>query len=86
MDRQELRSVLEHEGVSPRSYLLDARETETPDETYALDLHGFGWRVYYKSEGCCKKQRTFGSENEACEHLLNLVLRDRHTRLPRQGQ
>lgn len=84
MDRQQLRAVLEHEGVSPLAYALDAKPAETADDTYAIDPYGFGWRVFFKADGSSTRERTFGSEDEACEHLLNLVLRDPHTRIPRQ--
>ena len=84
MDRQQLRSVLAHEGVNPQAYALDTKPADTADDTYAIDPYGFGWRVYYKADGCSVRERTFGSEDEACEHLLNLVLRDPHTRIPRQ--
>lgn len=84
MDRQQLRAVLQHEGVSPAAYALDVTPSARVADVYAIDARGFGWRVFYAGEARAVRERTFGSENEACEHLLDLVLRDRLTRIPHQ--
>jgi hypothetical protein len=40
-----------------------------------------GWSVYYWERGLRSGEQAFGSEDEACRHLLDLLLRDSTTRI-----
>lgn len=80
MDLSQLRVLLEQEGVDPASYSL---EGGTPLEAYVLEVRPAAWAVFYSERGLRSGERQFGSEGEACDYLLELVLRDPTTRRTR---
>jgi len=80
VSRDELRRKLDAKGVHPNAYDLD--ETQK-DEVYCLEESPTGWTVYYRERGIRRDERTFASEQDACDYFLDAVLRDPTTRLPR---
>lgn len=77
MDRASLRELLDRENVDPDAYSF---EGGTPDDTYVVEQTAGNWAVYYCERGLRIGERIFASEDEACRHLLDLLLRDRTTR------
>lgn len=51
-----------------------------PFEAYVLEPGPPRWSVYYSERGLRTGEAVFDSENEACSHLLELLLRDLTTR------
>ena len=72
-----LRRVLDSEGIDPGAYSLDGG---MPFETYVLERRPDCWLVYYSERGLRTAETRFESEDEACTHLLALLLRDPTTR------
>jgi hypothetical protein len=84
MDRLSLREFLDRELIDPRSYGLDGAEglpAEDREERYFLEKDSSGWSVYYWERGLRSGKQVFGSEDEACRHLLDMLLRDSTTRM-----
>jgi hypothetical protein len=84
MDRSSLRKFLDREGIDPRAYGLDGPEglpVEDREERYFLDETPAGWSVYYWERGVRSGEQLFDSEQEACSHLIDLLLRDPTTRM-----
>jgi hypothetical protein len=78
MNKNELRLALINAGVNPRLYSLDGAEK---DECLILEQEPLGkWTVYYSERGDKSSVRHFDSENEACEYILAVLLRDPTTR------
>lgn len=77
MDRGALRDLLDAEGIDPLAYDLEGREE---DDVYVLGSSEGGWTVYFSERGLRTAEVRFGTEDEACAHLLALLLRDRTTR------
>jgi hypothetical protein len=76
MDREELRELLSQENVDPAAYDLDGRAA---DETYVLEPSDGSFTVFYSERGLRTGERRFDTEDEACRHLLDLLLRDSTT-------
>lgn len=84
MDRSSLREFLNREQIDPRAYGLDGSQglpAGDREERYFLEKTPSGWSVYYWERGLRSGERLFDSEDEACSHLLDLLLRDQTTRL-----
>jgi hypothetical protein len=79
MDRISLRMLLDAEDVDPESYSLDGG---MPLESYVLEHRGSEWVVFYSERGLRTGEEVFGTEDEACGRLLDLILRDPTTRRP----
>ena len=77
LDREALRRILSREGVEPRSYNLDGAHDP---EAYVLTVRAGGWATFYSERGHEVSRREFDTEDEACAHLLDLILRDPTTR------
>lgn len=77
MDRESLKALLDAEGVDPSAYSLDGG---MPFEAYVLERRPSDWAVYFSERGLRSGEVVFQSEDEACAHLLDLVLRDDTTR------
>ena len=77
MDRQSLRKLLDREDVDPDAYSLGAASR---DDTYVLEQTADRWEVYFSERGLRIGERHFTTEDEACRHLLDLLLRDSTTR------
>jgi hypothetical protein len=73
MDRAELGATLRREGINPDTYSLEGRDGI--GERYVLARCASGWTVYYTERGIERARRNFDTEDEACRHLLDLLLR-----------
>jgi hypothetical protein len=79
MDRSSLREFLNRERIDPRAYGLDGPEglpAGDREERFFMDETPSGWSVYYSERGLRSGEQLFDSEDEACRHLLGLLLRD----------
>ncbi len=72
-----MRRIVDREGVESRSYNLDGAHDP---ETYVLTVRAGGWATLYSERGYEVGRREFDTEDEACTHLLDLILRDPTTR------
>jgi len=84
MDRSSLRQFLDLEKINPRSYGLEGPSglpVQDREERYFIEHSPSGWSVYYWERGLRSAEESFGTEDEACQHLLDLLLRDRTTRM-----
>jgi|HubBroStandDraft_1064217.scaffolds.fasta_scaffold04103_6 hypothetical protein len=84
MDRLSLREFLDRERIDPRAYGLDGPAglpVEDREERYFLEETPAGWSVYYWERGLRSGEHSFASQDEACRHLLDLLLRDSTTRV-----
>jgi hypothetical protein len=84
MDRSSLRELLDRERIDPRAYGLDGPAglpVEDREERYFLEETLSGWSVYYWERGLRGAERSFDNEDEACRHLLGLLLGDSTTRV-----
>jgi hypothetical protein len=84
MDRTSLREFLDRERIDSRAFGLDGPAglpVEDREERYFLEETPAGWSVYHWERGLCGGEQPFESEDEACRHLLDLLLRDSTTRL-----
>jgi hypothetical protein len=77
MNREALRALLDKQNIDPAAYHLDGHAT---DETYVLEFADDVWTVFFSERGLRTSERRFDNEDEACRHLLDLLLRDRTTR------
>lgn len=77
MDRETLKALLDAEDVDPTAYSLDGG---MPFEAYVLERRSSEWAVYYSERGLRSSEVVFETEDDACAHLLDLVLRDSTTR------
>ena len=77
MNRQELRKLLEAEGIRSNAYDLDGGN---PNERYVLSGSDTSWSVYYSERGLESGWRPFASEETACEYLLKLLREDPTTK------
>ncbi len=50
--------------------------TGNPEDRYALIQEGGAWKAFYFEEGERLEFRVFASEAEACEYLLQLLIKD----------
>lgn len=80
MDREALKALFDAENVDPSAYSLDGG---MPFEAYVLEPRASDWAVYYSERGLRSGEVVFQTEDEACAHLLDLVLRDSTTRRER---
>jgi hypothetical protein len=71
--REQLRSFLDRERVDPTSYALDG---EVRDECYCLVHELTLWHVFYSERGLRTGEEGFITEEEACAHMLDLLIRD----------
>jgi len=70
--------------LGPRVYGLDGPAglpVEDREERYFLEETLSGWSVYYWARGLRSGEQSFGSEDEARRHLLDLLLGDSTTRI-----
>jgi hypothetical protein len=73
MLRGDLKAFLDREHVDPTTYAMDGR---VPNECYCLIWEAGMWHVFYSERGLRTGERVFTSEEEACEHLLDLLITD----------
>jgi hypothetical protein len=78
MNRAELKETLDREGVSPAAYCFDCG---LPNDVFVLSQEPLGrWSVYYSERGSKFSEKFFDSEDAACRHLLQTLLRFPSTR------
>jgi hypothetical protein len=77
MNREELRATLVREGINSDTYSLDGNDGD--GERYVLAPRPGGWKVYYAERGTEGSRQDFGTEAEACQHLLEQLRRDETT-------
>ena len=77
MNRQNLKATLEAEGVRADAYDLTGNGK---NEALVLRQERFGWSVFYSERGLETGIETFGSEQDACFHMLALLKVDPTTR------
>lgn len=79
MNTVELRRMLDAENIDPRAYSLDGGAA---DEAYVLEApNRSAWTVFYSERGLRTGETQFETEDEACTHILELLLRDTTTRM-----
>jgi hypothetical protein len=81
MNRSRLRDLARAEHIRDDAYSLDG---VLPDERYVLELVEGGWCVYYSERGHRTGDVSFDTADEACAHLLDLLVRDSTTRVGRR--
>ena len=77
MNRETLKALLDNEDIDPNVYSLDGG---MPYEAYVLERRSSDWAVYYSERGLRSGEVVFETEDDACSHLLDLLLRDSATR------
>lgn len=77
MNRARLVEVAESEGIRPDVYSFVAPGKH---HQYVLAIEPGGWTVYFVERDEHLDAEHFETEDEACQHLLSLLLRDRTTR------
>ena len=78
MNREELRRRLEREGIMKTAYSLGG--ADDGEQHVLRQAPGGKWSVYYSERGEKSGLRLFDTEHEACECLLDRILRDPTTR------
>lgn len=78
MNMPELKKKLGELGIRDRAYLLGTGVGAM--DQFVLEPDGNEWIVYYDERGEKNDLRRFATEAEACEHLLQWLLRDPTTR------
>ena len=73
MNRRELAQMLQDEGISAGAYAFFG---ESLDNVYCIEEAEDGWVVYFRERGLKAWNHLFSSEDEACEFLLPIILRD----------
>ena len=73
MNREQLRQILQAEGIRSDAYDLDGGHES---ERYTLGGHATNWHVYYSERGLESGKRRFLTESAACEYLLELLRND----------
>jgi hypothetical protein len=68
---------LEERDIRERSYSL---ESGTAEDRYCIERSRGGWAVYYFERGNRNDEKWFGTEDEACDELLNRIMADPTTR------
>jgi hypothetical protein len=77
VNRQRLRELAAAEYVRSDAYSFDGG---LPSERYVIAIVEGGWAVYYSERGERTGLRIFETEDDACSHLFDLLLRDPTTR------
>lgn len=73
MNRDRLREIARAEGIRDDAYSFDGG---LPSEQLVLAVTEGGWFVYYSERGLRTGLRHFDTEDEACHHMLDSLLRD----------
>ncbi|MEZ5322519.1 MAG: hypothetical protein R2698_10680 [Microthrixaceae bacterium] len=77
MNRQRLAQVATRIGIRKNAYSFGSGH---PPNCYVLTLERGGWRYYVSDQGERTEELFFDTEDEACDHLLNALIRDPYTR------
>ena len=74
MKTPELRKVLHDLKVLRRAVSIEG--IDAGEEQYRLEKDGNSWVTYYYERGNKVALREFASEEEACDHFLEILRRD----------
>jgi len=77
MNREDVRREARANGIRDDAYSF---EGGLPSERYVLEPTDDGWRVFYSERGLRTNERTYRTEDSACQYLLELLLEDPTTR------
>lgn len=84
MDVAELIRKLDEAGVPSSVYDFDLDGLSLPSERYCLRSEGrFRWLTYFSERGEKVGEHVWISEDQACGHLLQVLLRENDHRDPR---
>lgn len=83
MNKLELEARLKAEGIRQNLYSLDGT---VADECMILEQQASTWVVYYSERGQQTGRMDFATEDAACQHLLNLILRDKKYQAMQQAR
>lgn len=71
MDVAELRLTIEAEGLPTNLLATERRMWTPPSEQFVVEPRGTGWVTFYAERGLETNLRSFESEAEACQHILD---------------
>lgn len=77
VNRTGLCELLDREGVDPDAYSVDGARR---NECLILEVEPGGWCVYYSERGLRSGEQHFDTEDEACEEMAQMLLRDQSNR------
>lgn len=77
MDRKKLKAIADREGIREDAFSLEGQDKH---HRYVLKVEEGGWATYFVERGERLGVEQFDTEDEACEYLLQQLLRDRTTR------
>ena len=77
MTKTELMAAIRRYGIRPDAYDLDGVGCS---ECYVLKHEDGAWAVFYSERGFRRALRWFDTEAAACEHMLQILLKDPITR------
>ena len=72
MNVVQLKEHLAKLGINDKAWSIN---TDLP-ERFVLLSDVMGWIVFYSEKGARNEERLFATENEACEHLIDLLSSD----------
>jgi hypothetical protein len=78
MNVHDLRERLWAEGIRSDVYRLNG---EYENEALILEHSAQDWSVYYAERGIRTGEHRFGTEDEACRYMLQLLLKDPSARV-----
>lgn len=79
---ESLARLLDQEGVRRDAYSLVGERPQ--DESLCVEVIDAAWHVYYAERGLRSGERTFESEDEACEYMADHLLAFESLRRPDQ--
>ena len=77
MSRRRLKDIARREGIRPDAFSLDGGFGEGK---YVLSIVPGGWEVYFVERGDRTRPRSFDTEADATDYLLDLLINDPTTR------
>ena len=81
MNIEELKKVLDKEGIKPIYYSLNGIRGDQEDGTSILEKKGNKWVYYYYERRGKFDLQYFDTEDEACKYILQILIRDPNTRI-----
>ena len=81
MNIEELKKALDKAGVKPIYYSLHGLSGGPYDGASILEKERDKWVYYYCERGGKFDLQYFDTEDEACKHILQILIRDPNTRI-----
>lgn len=78
MDLKKLKTKLDKENISSDAYSLVGGQ---PWDKYCIEENYGKWFVYYSERGIRFQEKLFYNEDDACQHLYNLLIKDPANRI-----